>query len=192
MFKRKITQEVLDRAIQLRREGFTLEATREALIREKFVGSITTAALSKRLRKVKSLPPSDVGRPRAGAKRRKPSTTVTSEVAAVAARSEASDRPVLPGDDCTAAQLKAYALASLRWQLGRIQQMLDSAFAGNDPSNLEKLLKIHTRLANEVNALVPPAPPDPALDPANKKARDIVIAMIEGMIPEQPELSATA
>jgi len=96
-----------------------------------------------------------------------------------------------PGSDGAAA-VEAAALAALEPgddARARVVSALDStrAFAAGckaegDHAGFARLVQLEAKLARQLATLDAARPPDPALDPANRAARDTVIALIRSMV----------
>lgn len=86
----------------------------------------------------------------------------------------------------------ADVLADLRARLAEVRGLADelaplSKEGGRNAGVYCQLVRLEGDLAARVHELTPPTLPDPAIDPANVRAKEILLATIEGLVTQHGE-----
>lgn len=83
-------------------------------------------------------------------------------------------------------------LGDLRARLAEVRGLADelaplSKEGGRNASVYCQLVRLEGDLAARVHELTPPTPPDPASDPTNVRAKELLLATIEGLVTQHEE-----
>jgi hypothetical protein len=174
MGRPRISEEAKARAIQLAGQGVPQETIALRLKREELVKSISQSSISKILSAAKKAGVPINHRTRADPRtiQRRADERELAPAAKIVATAAAIDPEVVG----TIEHLKARLL--------EIGQLIQTAAAGElaNPTQFRDLVKLEADMVQRVNALTPPAAPDPDEDPSNIEARRILIGRIERLV----------
>jgi hypothetical protein len=183
----RISDRARDRIVQLAKQGHPQAAIALQLVTEGLVEKISQSAISKILSARKA-----AGEKIAHRTRPDPRTAARRRLAAQARADDEGPAPMRP-DEMAALpeQLRLTdddelgSVEHLRRRLAEVSRMIAEAKSAGElgnPALFRDLVKLEAYLTQQVLALTPKPPPDPAQDPTNVAAKRALIAKVERLI----------